>query len=156
MSNRRAAIAAALLVVVLGIQLIGRERTNPAVDAAIRLEASPVPMPVTALLRRACYDCHSSETQWPWYAHVAPVSWLVTRDVDRARRKMNFSKWGRYNVYDRADLLDKVCDAVSKREMPLAPYRWLHGAAARLSDQEVAALCAWTRDEAARLTREAG
>ena len=156
MTRRRALIRTALVLVaigvVIGMQWIGPGRTNPPVDASVRLEAESVPQPVATLLRAACYDCHSSETEWPWYAHVAPASWLVIGDVTAARKKLNFSRWGRYNAYDRADMLDKMCEFVSQRKMPLWQYRLLHSSA-RLSEQDVATLCGWTRDEAARLTR---
>ena len=151
--TRRRAFIASMACAVIGIQWLGPKAVNPPVDAAVRLEAHPVPPPVVATLRRACYDCHSSETQWPWYARVAPASWLVAGDVADARKQMNFSRWGRYNPYDRADMLDKVCDFVSKHKMPLWQYRLMHPDA-RLSDPEIATLCDWSHVEAARLTQE--
>jgi hypothetical protein len=136
-----------------GAQFIGPARTNPTVDRTVELGAPPVPQPVLAVVRRACYDCHSSETRWPWYSRVAPMSWLVVSDVKGARKQLNFSRWGRYNAFDRADLLDKMCDQISKHHMPLWQYRLVH-ADARLSDADVAVVCAWTKDESARLTQE--
>jgi len=125
---------------------------TPPIDAAARLEAlGSAPAPVLSLLRRACYDCHSSETRWPWYSHVAPMSFLVVHDVTKGRGQLNWSRWRDYNPYDRADLLDKVCELTTKKTMPPAPYLWLH-ADAELSDPDVRALCAWTDAEAARLT----
>jgi hypothetical protein len=115
------------------------------------LEArASVPAPVTGLLRRACFDCHSNDTRWPWYSSVPPASWLVAHDVRGGRGQLNFSEWGRYNPFDRADLLDKACREVSKRRMPLWQYRLLHSEA-RLSAQDVALLCGWSHDEATRL-----
>jgi hypothetical protein len=64
---------------------------------------------------------------------------------------MNFSRWGSYNPYDRADLLDKICDNVTHRKMPLWQYRIIH-TDAPLSDAEISAVCAWTQAEAAKLT----
>ena len=141
-------VLAAAFVVMQGL---APERTNPATDPSLRLEAqATVPDHVAATLRRACYDCHSHETRWPWYARVAPVSWLVVRDVDAGRGQMNLSRWGEYNEYDRADMLDEACTLVRASKMPLRPYRMMHGEA-RLSPQDIAAICAWTRREAARL-----
>lgn len=142
----------------LGLALVAAQfvrpaRTNPVVDRTAALEAGPVPRQVLTVVHRACYDCHSSETRWPWYSNVAPVSWLVISDVKDARKQMNFSRWARYNAYDRADLLDKMCDQISKHKMPLFQYRLVH-ADARLSDADIAAVCAWTKDESARLTQE--
>jgi Haem-binding domain len=138
----------------VGAQFIGPARTNPTIDRTVELGTAPVPPPVVSVLRRACYDCHSSETRWPWYAHVAPASWLVVSDVQSARRQLSFSRWGRYNAFDRADLLDKMCDQVSKARMPLWQYRLVH-ADARLADADIATVCTWTADESARLTQEA-
>ena len=152
MISPRAAIGV-LGLALAGAQFIGPARTNPRVDRTVELGAAPVPLPVVAVLRRACYDCHSSETRWPWYAHVAPMSWLVISDVQAARKQLSFSRWGRYNAYDRADHLDKMCDQISKHHMPLWQYRLVH-ADAGLSDADIAVVCAWTKDESARLTQE--
>jgi hypothetical protein len=122
-------------------------------DPSLALGAqSPVPEPVMTLLRRACFDCHSNDTRWPWYARVPPSSWLVLRDVKRGRGQVNFSQWSRYNPFDRADILDKVCDLAVQGKMPPRPYRLLH-AEARLTETEVSTLCAWSRAESARLVQ---
>jgi len=150
--SRRARIAAVAVVVLAGLQIMRPRGTNPPIDPAARLETQgPVPAPVLATLRRACYDCHSNETRWPWYTGVIPAAWLVVSDVEKGRGQLNWSRWRDYNVYDRADLLDKACDMTTKKRMPLGPYLWLHGDAS-LNDADVQALCAWTRAEAARIT----
>ena len=150
--RRRRAIVAGLLILVVGITIWLRpEVTPPTADPSLALAArAPVPPPVLSLLRRACFDCHSNETRWPWYAFVPPASWLVAHDVKEGRGQLNFSRWGEYNPFDRADLLDEMCDLVSTKEMPLWQYRLLH-AEARLTDPDEAALCEWTAAEAARL-----
>lgn len=86
-----------VLVVLIGgfllIQLIpfGHQHTNPPVVMEPNWDS-----PQTKdLARRACFDCHSNETVWPWYSNIAPVSWLVQNDVDEGRRYLNFSDWGR-------------------------------------------------------------
>jgi hypothetical protein len=101
-------------------------------------------------LRRACFDCHSNETRWPWYASLPIASWLLARDVKAGRGQLNFSRWTEYNPFDRAGMLDKACELATSRTMPLPPYLLLHREA-RLSDTDIAALCAWTRIEATRL-----
>jgi hypothetical protein len=82
-------LAIVLLLVV--IQFVPVDRSNPPVTSEV--PASPE---ARAVLRRACYDCHSNETVWPWYSKVAPVSWLVARDVHKGREELNFSTWDRY------------------------------------------------------------
>src|ERR1035437_156738 len=79
----------ALLFILIQLVPFGRDHTNPAV-----VKDAPWNSPETrALVKRACYDCHSNETTWPWYSHVAPVSWLVQRDVNGGRGHLNFSEW---------------------------------------------------------------
>ena len=81
----------------------------------------------------ACYDCHSNETIWPWYSNVAPVSWLVQRDVEQGRDQVNFSEWGRRQ--EAAEAAETIIDG----EMPPFGYTWLHPNA-RLSNPERNAL----------------
>jgi hypothetical protein len=109
-----------------------------------------VPPPVATVLREACFDCHSNETRWPWYASVPPVSLLVAHDVETGRSHLNFSAWGTYNRFDRADMLDDACKRVTSGEMPIWPYRLLHPKA-RLSAADITTLCDWTQGEADRL-----
>jgi hypothetical protein len=124
----------ALGVLALGIQLVPVTRSNPPVIRELVWDS-----PATrALARRACYDCHSNEVTWPWYAHVAPVSWLVAHDVKEARERFNFSE---VSADDRAGLLAKQ---ITSGEMPPIEYRAMHPAA-RLSTQEKSAYVAGLR-----------
>jgi hypothetical protein len=136
------ALVTSLLFVVIGIQAVRPNRVNPPVDASRRLESGPVPAPVAALLRRACYDCHSNETRWPWYAYVAPVSWLVAGDVKDGRKELNFSDWGDYSAAKRSSKADSMAEEVEKGDMPLPKYLRIHHDA-RLSREDVVALRAW-------------
>ena len=86
-------LAAGALVV---MQFFRPERANPSTDASASFEAVAKPSPeVVASLKRACYDCHSNQTVWPWYSNVAPVSWLIANDVKEGRAHLNFSEWTR-------------------------------------------------------------
>ena len=150
-SGRLTAVTSAALAAALGIQLVGPVRTNPTASAGERLEdQASVPAEVADILRRACYDCHSNETRWPWYARLAPVSWAVISDVNDGREHLNFSSWGAYHRLERADLLDESCGLARRGEMPVRPYTLLHREA-RLTAEAVEALCAWTRAEVSRL-----
>jgi hypothetical protein len=82
-------VVAVLLLVAIQVVPYGRRHTNPPVRVEPRWDSAGT----RALAARACFDCHSNETVWPWYSHVAPVSWLNQRDVDQGRRKLNFSEW---------------------------------------------------------------
>ena len=126
------------------IQFIRPPRTNPVVDHSSSLmSARPVPADVQRVLDRGCRDCHSNDTRWPWYSRVAPVSWFVIDHVNHGRSHFNYSDWARYDAGEADRLFAKACSLVRDRRMPLTSYTWMHPSA-RLSDADVAALCAWT------------
>ena len=126
------------LLVALGLaQLVPVRRTNPPVGAQV-----PAPGEVRRILERSCYDCHSHETRWPWYAYVAPVSWLIVHDVNEAREHLNFSTWDAYDANERVEKLEEAWKEVDEGEMPLWFYLPLHSEA-RLSDGDKRALRAW-------------
>jgi hypothetical protein len=149
---RRLGLAVAVLAAAAVLTgLLAPDPRNPALDPSLDLRTvSEVPAPVADLLGRACLDCHSDETRWPWYSKVPPASWLVGHDVNEARGQMNFSRWGEYSPFERADMLDEACEQVSNGEMPLWSYRLVHSHA-RLTDEDVAAFCNWARAEAERI-----
>jgi len=99
---------------------------------------------------RACMDCHSNQTVWPWYSYVAPMSWLVERDVRRGREEMNLSDWQQYTSKQREKLLADIASAVKNGEMPLRQYMLVHRRA-RLSDAERDMVYGWARVERRRL-----
>ena len=150
--GRLALVGLALLIIAIVVRAQFRQPDVPP-DPALGLGArAVVPEPVMSTLRRACFDCHSNETRWPWYSRLPIASWLMERDVKAGRGQLNFSQWIQYNRFARADLLDKICERVTAGEMPLRPYLMLHGEA-RLSQTDVAGLCEWTRSEATRLVQ---
>jgi hypothetical protein len=112
----------------LVIQLVpyGRNHTNPLV---VREPAWDSPE-TKALVRGACYDCHSNETVWPAYSYVAPVSWQIQNDVDGGRSHLNFSEWQRPQRHAK-----DAGDEVRTGSMPLTYYAWMH-ASARLSPSD--------------------
>ena len=136
MPRRRLVLLVIAAVLVL-IQLVPLPRTNPPVVADF-----DGPPEVEAILRRSCYDCHSNETAWSWTAYVAPVSWLVVRDVHRARDEYNLSEWGAMDAEDRAELPAEMVEKVADGEMPLPAYLLIHPEA-RVSDADLAVLRAW-------------
>jgi len=102
------------------------------------------------IIQRACQNCHSQNTEWPWYSHVAPVSWLLARDVQQARLHMNLSQWQDYSTDERPRLLSAIGSAVRNREMPPRRYLLVHPQA-RLSDGERQQVYRWTRNERRRI-----
>ena len=134
----------ALVLVVLGfaaIQFVQPDRTNPPVDPASTFEAVAKPSPQLAgLLRRACYDCHSHSTVWPWYSRIAPVSWLVADDVKEGRAHLNFSQWNFLSPEMSSTRLKEACQEVSEGGMPLWNYRLIHSEA-RLTAEDIKVIC---------------
>jgi hypothetical protein len=132
------------VVALLLIQLLPSGRSNPPVVPAQTIERTlTVPADVKTILDRSCHNCHSNDTVWPWYAHVAPISWLMVGDVNAAREDMNLSEWGEAIADAQRDTLLEVCRQVKKGAMPLSSYRLLHREAA-LSAADVTTLCAWS------------
>ena len=121
-------IGLGLLGALVAIQLVpyGRDHFNPPVTGEPSWDAPET----RALARQACFDCHSNETQWPAYAAIAPISWLVQRDVDEGRAVLNFSEWSR----PQQEAKD-ASEEVREGEMPPAAYTLIH-AHARLSSSD--------------------
>lgn len=133
--------ALVLLALLLGIQLIRTERTNPP------SEAQPhAPSAALEVLRRACYDCHSHETIWPWYSGVAPVSWLIARDVREAREHMNFSMWTSLSRDEMDHTMHEIWEEVEAGRMPPWYYVRMHPEA-ELSPEDRSALRAWIKPQ---------
>lgn len=137
MGKRTRIIIGITASVILLIQLVPVNRDNPPIT-------SPIPMPdaVQGVVRQSCFDCHSNEVHWPWYAYVAPVSWLVTHDVEEARGHFNFSEDGTMSAEDLAGLSEEIWEEVEDGEMPLPKYLLLHPGA-RLTDEDKAILESW-------------
>ena len=140
-------IVIALVVLLVIAQFIRPARTNPAVDPAKELHA---PQPAASILQRSCVDCHSNRTVWPWYAQLAPVSWLLADDVKDGRKEVNFSEWETFTPRRHARKLQEICEQVEKHDMPPWFYVPLHPDA-KLSDADRQTLCDWAKGERARV-----
>jgi hypothetical protein len=144
----------ALVCLFILIQLKRPARTNPAVDPSQTIEARTQMSPqVSAIVGRACRDCHSNKTEWPWYTNVAPVSWWITDHVNTGRNKLNLSEWGKFDRDRQDKKLRQICDEVEDGAMPLSSYLPLHPNA-KLSEQDKKTLCDWTSAERGRPSRE--
>jgi hypothetical protein len=128
-----------VLVALMASQLVPVETGNPPVTGDI-----PTSPAVKAILRRACYDCHSNEVKWPWYSRIAPVSWLLARDVRRGRAELNFSTWDRYSTQQRVKKLRESWEEIAVGEMPPWFYLPVHRDA-RMTAEDRALLRQWAR-----------
>jgi hypothetical protein len=139
-------VAIALIVLVVFLQLVQPKRTNPPVVPSRSLEAHVrVPPQVESVLKRACGNCHSNETVWPWYSHVAPISWLITSDVNEGRSHINFHDWEAQKSPQAAiEHLALICKEVRDGGMPPLTYRMMHKES-RLSPGDMSAVCSWSQ-----------
>jgi len=136
MTKKKKALMAAV-VLLAALQLVPVDHDNPPVTGEV-----DAPAEVLAVLRRACYDCHSNETVWPWYTKVAPFSLLAAHDVEEGREYLNFSEWDQLGAEERAHAREETWEEVEEGEMPLWFYTPLHPEA-RLTAEDEALLQDW-------------
>lgn len=134
-------IALAVVVVIIGIQFIPRNHQSIDVNPVETFAAHTAPSEL-ALLKASCYDCHSNETEYPWYANVQPLSLWLNHHVEEGREELNFSLWNTYSIKEMDHKLEESHEMVEKGEMPLKSFTWTHPEA-RLSDAERTQLTNW-------------
>ena len=133
-------LISALLIAGLIWQIPRPELSNPSVHAGHDILARhPASEGTASLLKAACYDCHSNQTVWPWYAHINPVSDFVGEHVRHGRSELNFSHWQEISEEDIAIVGKKCAKLIKDNSMPMASYLWLHPEA-RLTESERAVL----------------
>lgn len=126
-----------LAILLIIIQFIPVDKSNPATVSEM-----PAPVEVQKILQRSCYDCHSHQTIWPWYSHIAPASWFIVHDVKEGREHLNFSAWSQYDQRKQIKLFEEIQEMIEKEEMPLTQYVWMHpDAKLDINDQMI--LKAW-------------
>jgi len=139
-----------LLWVLLPLLLIQFIRMDvPATLSNDKHQEIDAPRKVMAILKRSCYDCHSNSLVYPWYAHIAPLSWYTQSHVQEGRHVVNFSQWKSYDKHKQLKVLRKLPKSLLVR-MPLPDYLWLHPEAT-LSQEEKKILTDWANDLHKRL-----
>ncbi len=140
-----------LIAVVVVLQLIPSGRPEVVKENKGDLLANnQLPDDVANLLKVACYDCHSNESVYLWYSYVAPVSWLVARDVRLGKEELNFSTWESNDKMKKAKLLDDIVEEVSDGGMPMAIYPLMHPEA-KLKKADRQAIVNWAESHAESL-----
>jgi hypothetical protein len=149
MRKRLKQAAVAVVVVIAAAQLIRPSQANPATDPGRAIQAHVgTASGLGAILDRACRDCHSNNTMWPWYTQIAPASWLWAYGVSQGRKAVNFSEWAAYPPDQQLTLLAETCKDVSSGKMPGSPYTLLRPTA-RLSTHDIQTICDAVRPGAA-------
>jgi hypothetical protein len=132
-----------LLAVLVLIQFIRPARNeNPGAQPASIMAIYEAPPQVQHILAKACYDCHSNNTRYPWYTNIQPVGWWLQHHVDEGKRELNFDEFRKYNTGKQAKKLHQTVGLVKKGLMPLPSYTWIH-TDAKLGDAERRALSGW-------------
>jgi hypothetical protein len=144
----RILIAAFLLVMAMFAVTLRREA--PAEDRKRLFPGARIDSATLSLFERACQNCHSGNTKWPWYSRIPPASWMIRKDVEEARRHVNFSEWDRYTTEKQEELLTRIGSEVRSGQMPLPRYVFVHREAA-LRPRERGQIYEWTRTERRRL-----
>jgi hypothetical protein len=144
-----------LLFAFVVIQFIARPEkiSEPVSDTDITL-ALNVDQKISIMLKSACYDCHSNQPRYPWYASVAPISWKINEHIKEGRDELNFSLWSTFSAKKRDHKLEELIEMIEEREMPLPKYVTLHKEA-DLTDEQIASLVAWANQIRANIATKA-
>ena len=145
----RASLFSAVLFAVTLTGVALRPEPPAATDKPL-FSGSQIDEQTRALFQRACQNCHSDNTKWPWYSRIPPASWMIAKDVNNARSHVNFSNWGSYGVEQREDFLTQIGANVRNGRMPLPRYVFLHREAV-LTAQERQQIYQWSKAEKKRL-----
>lgn len=139
-------IALGVLAVFVIIQFIRPAKNTNAVSATNNIATLYGITPeVDVILKKACYDCHSNNTTYPWYFSIQPVAWWMTDHINEAKEELNFSEFGAMPVPKQLKKIKKTAKAVKEGWMPLNSYTWMHKDAV-LTDAEKDAVVAWAQN----------
>ena len=132
-----------LLVMLVIIQLFHPARNrSQGIQSNNISEVYPVPVNVKSILDKACADCHSNNTNYPWYSKIQPVDWWLTGHINDGKRELNFDEFATYELRRQYHKLEEIGKTVKEAEMPLDSYTWIHRNAI-LSDEEKNLLIDW-------------
>ena len=132
-------------IVFIAIQFIQPAKNiNSQVSATDISKTIPVPDNVQVILKTACYDCHSNNTIYPWYAYIQPAGWLLGSHIAEAKGKLNFDEFGKYSSRRQISKLDGIANSIKDDIMPLSSYKLMHNSA-NLSANEKALLINWAQ-----------
>ncbi len=134
------------LIAFLVIQFIPSKKNNGEISSLdfFLNETSPSPE-VKAILKNACFDCHSNVTEYPWYHSIAPVNFWIDNHVEEGKEHLNFSKWSTFSSRKKEHKMEEFWQEIEDEHMPLNSYTWTHSDA-KLSDTDVALIITWAKE----------
>ena len=147
-------IALILLIAFALIQFIPRNRNkNDTPSTSDITNVLPVPDEVQQVFQKACYDCHSNNTRYPWYSAIQPFRLMMDRHVKKGKQELNFGEFGSYSEKRRYNKLNSIKEAIENGSMPLGSYRTMHRGS-RLSSEEKELVTKWIDDTRDRLKQQ--
>jgi hypothetical protein len=154
MRNKHLIVLIIIVLVFISIQFIRPERNMEVFQNRNELffHHKDAPQLVRVNLLNACYNCHSNKTAYPWYASVAPASWIIRANITKAKSELNFSEWHLYDSDKQHKLLMEISEVLENNSMPPKPYRWFHRIA-NLSEVERQEISTWATGYANTLGR---
>lgn len=136
-------IGIGLVIILILMQFKQIDKTNPEyTDTEDFITITQPPVEIAALIKTACYDCHSHQAKYPWYSNVAPISWILEHHIEEGRQHLNFSTWTAYSEKKAAHKLEECAEEVEADNMPMKPYVAIHSEAKMTAEQKTA-LVAW-------------
>lgn len=141
-------------IVLVAIQFIQPARNKSELTSETDIsKAMNVPDNVQGIIKKACYDCHSNNTEYPWYSYIQPAGWFLAGHIKKAREELNFSEFGGYTARRQSGKLDQIANEIRDNGMPLPSYRLMHKNA-RLSQEEKTLLTDWAEQSKTGITAE--
>lgn len=138
-------IAIAVVGILVIMQFFGIDKTvKPVNKETDFLATMQPPAEIAKLIKTSCYDCHSEQTEYPWYTNVAPISWWIGHHIEEGREHLSFSNWAKYDQKKAIHKLEEFYEEVEEGEMPLNSYTWMH-AEASLSKEDKDKMLNWVK-----------
>ncbi len=152
MKSRTVIILIIIIILFIAIQFVRPERNSETVINRNELFAqlTDVPTVVRTSMLSACYNCHSNRTNYPWYASVAPVSWMISNNIKSAKKKVNFSEWHVLSADKQHHNLMEIVEVLEEGSMPPTPYKLMHPPG-NLNDVERGVIVEWVKSYSERI-----
>ena len=136
-------ILLAIVIVAVLIQFIQPAHNKSVQETQMEItKLYSMPVPLQNILKNACYDCHSNHTRYPWYVHIQPMGWLMTKHIKEGKEELNFDEFGSYSLRRQESKLRSIASSIEKETMPLHSYTLMHSDA-RLTENEKAIIIDW-------------
>ena len=142
-----------LIVAFVLIQFFQPEKNLGEASSNHIFEVEDVPENIKGMLKTACLDCHSNQTQYKWYHKPAPVSWMISDHIIVGKEELNLSDWGEMDISDKITTLEEMCSELERDKMPLKSYLIMHRDA-KFSDEQKAEFCRWSEELALKMLAE--